>query len=95
MSLMPDEEQRQDALRVMRGFVGAVAGYFGDQSYAGQDGGTPYNPPGQFSTVGPHGTMVEGQPQLRTTMIGGVAIPPALLWIAAGVAAVIVIKKLA
>ena len=70
-------EQDQDALRVLRAFVGAVAGYTGDQSYAATDSGMS-NPPGQFVTLGPQGTQTEGQPGLMLSSAGasgGLVIP--------------------
>lgn len=78
-----DAVQNQDALRIMRAFVGAVTGYTSEQSYAGEDG-TVSNPPGQFMVVGPQGVATEGTSTLRTTATGGLVIPPAVILLGAG-----------
>lgn len=78
-----EQEQQQDGLRVVRAFVGALNGYMGDQSYAGQDGYT-VNTPRQFMVIGPQGVAVEGTPVIAQAPSGGVALSPVVMWLAFG-----------
>lgn len=85
--------QQQDRLRPLRQFVGAfsgaLAGY--DQAVAGQDGYS-WNIPGQFQTIGPYGTAIEGTP-IAIGRTGGVYISPMVVLIGIGAAAVLLLKK--
>lgn len=74
---------QQDAMRPFRAFVSALdRSFYADQSFAGSDANI-WNAPGQFSTVGPYSTAVEGQP-ITLTRNGGVAISPAVVLLALG-----------
>jgi hypothetical protein len=79
-----DQAQAQDSMRPLRLFVGALNGALNDQSYAGQDSAV-YNPPNQFTVVGPYGTGVDGKP-IAITRAGGLVISPALMLVGLGVA---------
>ena len=83
---------QQDALRPFRLFLsGLNAAFYGDQAYPGVDG-YAVNPSGQFSTVGPYGTSVEGQP-LALTRNGGLQLSPSVVMLAIGAAAVLFWKR--
>lgn len=81
---------QQDQLRTMRQFVSLVAGATGqDQTLSGTDFAA-VSAPGQFSTVGPYGTAVEGQPIMTYSQAGGMTIAPVLLGL--GLVAYFVLK---
>ena len=83
--------RRQDELRPYRQFMSLVSGLTGDQTYSGADQ-TGANPTGQFVSVGPYGTSVEGQPIVTYSPNSGVTMAPVVLLIGLGVAAILLLK---
>ena len=84
--------RRQDELRPYRQFMSLMAGLgVGDQSYTGMD---TYgaNPTGQFVSVGPYATAVEGQPIVSYSPTAGVTMAPILLLLGAAAVAFLVLK---
>ncbi len=87
-----DPVQQQDGLRPFRNFVSFLSGAVSDQTYAETDG-YAVNYPRQFSTQGPNGVALEGQPVVLAAPAGAQpAIPPVLLVGAVVVAAVMLLK---
>lgn len=83
--------QQQDQLRPFRQFVGLLnVGLNGDQAYAGTDAYV-YRPPGQFASVGPYSTSIEGKP-ITTTSNGAVVISPVVVLLIAGAAIALILK---
>lgn len=83
--------RRQDELRPYRQFMSLLSGLTGEQTYSGADQNTG-NPTGQFVSVGPYGTSVEGQPIVTYSPTGGVTMAPVVLLIGLGVAAILLLK---
>lgn len=83
--------RRQDELRPLRQFMSLMGGLTGDQTYTGMDT-YPVNPTGQFTSVGPYGSSVEGQPIVTYSPTAGVTMAPILLLLGLGVAAFLVLK---
>ena len=83
--------RRQDELRPLRQFMSLMGGLTGDQTYAGMDT-YPVNPTGQFTTVGPYGSRVEGQPIVTYSPTAGVTMAPVLLLAGLAVAAFVLLK---
>lgn len=86
-----DPSRPSDSLIALRQFVGAFAGAFNDQSYAGADG-VVWNPTGQFPVYGPYTASVEGQP-ITITQAGGLQVSPQVMLILLGAAAVLFFKR--
>lgn len=84
--------RRQDELRPYRQFMSLVSGITGDQTYGGADQNTG-NPTGQFTSMGPYGSSVEGQPIVTYSPNNGtVSIAPVVLLIGLGIAAIVLLK---
>lgn len=76
-----------DQVNTLRGFVGVMNGYLGnDQSPAGYDA-WPVNRPGVYQSVGPYGNAVEGT-SVSTLQNGAVVVSPGLIMLVLGAAAV-------
>lgn len=83
---------QQDQLRSVRQFVSLLAGATGqDQTLSGTDFAA-VNAPGQFSSVGPYGTAVEGQPIISYSKAQGMTIAPAVVLVGLGLAAWFMLK---
>lgn len=81
-----------DQVNTLRGFVGVLNGYLGnDQSTAGYDA-YPVNRPGVYQTIGPYGVAVEGAP-VSTLQNGAVVVSPGLVLMLLGAAAVFIWKS--
>jgi hypothetical protein len=84
--------RRQDELRPYRQFLSLVSGVTGDQSYNDMDS-YGANPTGQFTSVGPYSSAVEGQPIVTYSPNNGtVSIAPVVLLIGLGLAAFVLLK---
>lgn len=76
----------QDRLRTLRQFVSLLGGMSGtDQTLAGTDYAA-VNAPGQFTSVGPYSTSVEGQPILTYSAQSGMTVSPLLVLVGLGLA---------
>ena len=84
-------ERRQDELRPVRQFLSLVSGISGDQSYSGTDS-MGVNAPGQFSTYGPYGQAVEGQPLMTYNSAAGMTLSPMVLLAGAAVVAYLLMR---
>lgn len=86
-------EDAQDGLRTARQFVSFLSGAFNayDQTYANTDG-MIYNVPGQYQTVGPYSTSIEGT-TISTTRAGGLVISPAMVMLGIGFAVALLWKS--
>jgi hypothetical protein len=83
---------QQDQLRTVRQFVSLLSGVAGqEQTLSGTDF-APVNASGQFTTVGPYGQSVEGQPILTYSPSMGVTAAPVLVLAGLAVAAYFLLK---
>jgi hypothetical protein len=87
----PNSASVPDGLVTLRQFVGGLNAALNDQSYAGFDG-YAYNPSGQFRTLGPNSSAVEGQP-VSLTPSGGMTLSPGALLLVCGVLLWLVVKS--
>lgn len=83
--------RRQDELRPYRQFLSFASGITGDQTYNNLDS-YGANPTGQFTSVGPYGSSVEGQPIVTYSPNAGVTMAPIVLLIGLGIAAFVLLK---
>lgn len=84
--------EQQDQLRSIRQFVSLIGGFSGnDQTLAGTDFAA-VNAPGQFSSVGPYGTAVEGQPIITYSPQQGMTVAPMLVLAGLALAAYFMLK---
>lgn len=84
-------ERRQDELRPVRQFLSLLSGLSGDQTYGNTDP-VAYNTPGQFSSYGPTGQAVEGQPIITYSPTAGMTVSPFILLAGAALVAYFVLK---
>lgn len=84
-------ERRQDELRPYRQFMSLVSGLSGEQTFGNADY-VASNAPGQFSTYGPYGQAVEGQPLMSYNQSQGVTLAPVLLLAGVALAAFLLLK---
>lgn len=83
--------QQQDKLRTVRNFLSLLSGAVNDQSWPDQDA-VAASPTGQFSTQGPNGVTVEGQPITLTGPGASLSVSPAILLALAALAAYVLLK---
>lgn len=85
-------EAQQDQLRSMRQFISLASGVMGsDQTLAGTDYAA-VNSPGGFTSVGPYGASIEGQPIVTYSPTNGVTVAPLLLLAGLGIAAYLLMR---
>lgn len=90
MYVEQNEIDRQDELRPLRMFVGAISAALGtDQTYAETDNNVSSRP-GQYQSVSPYGVSVEGRP-VSNIQSAAVTLPFGLILLA-GIA-FMVLKK--